>query len=290
MASFEMSSAMLTAEEEAYILDRAYVPEHCIHLMTHVSGGEPFLMDDFLVCRKEKWVILIGYPLADNFTNDLLETVLSKIKKEFRAALVSLVAPAIPPALAATCHESQSDTYFTLETQKPIIRSPLKRNLRKARQKLRVELSAHMQEMHLALMHEFIAHTPLPDRVERLLFKMPEFLGGADKAFVLNAWDPANKLTAFYVVDLEAKGFSNYIIGCHSKKNYVLGASDLLLFELIKLSLEYHKPYIHLGLGVNTGVRRFKEKWGAVPTRRYEMCEIVLKKPTLFDSILSWRS
>jgi hypothetical protein len=44
---------MLTAQEEAYILDQAYVPEHCIRLMTHVSGGEPFLMDDFFICRKD---------------------------------------------------------------------------------------------------------------------------------------------------------------------------------------------------------------------------------------------
>ena len=59
---------MLTSEEEAYILDRAYVPEHCIHLMTHVSGGEPFLIDDFFICRKENWIILIGYPLEDHFS------------------------------------------------------------------------------------------------------------------------------------------------------------------------------------------------------------------------------
>jgi hypothetical protein len=105
----------------------------------------------------------------------------------------------------------------------------------------------------------------------------------------LNAWDKANRLSAFYVVDLEAEGFSNYIIGCHSKKNYVVGASDLLLFELINLSLEYEKNTVHLGLGVNAGIRRFKEKWGAAPTRRYEMCELSLKKPSVFKSILSWR-
>ena len=73
-------------------------------------------------------------------------------------------------------------------------------------------------------------------------------------------------------------------MGCHSKKNYVRGASDLLLFELINLSLEYDKPYIHLGLGVNAGIRRFKAKWGAVPTRRYDMGELVLKKPSILDT------
>jgi hypothetical protein len=74
-------------------------------------------------------------------------------------------------------------------------------------------------------------------------------------------------------------------MGCHSKKNYVLGASDLLLFELIDLSLEYKKSYLHLGLGVNSGIRRFKAKWGAEPTRRYEMGELALKKPSILDTL-----
>ena len=275
---------MLTSDEKAYILDQAYVPEHCIRLMTHVSGGEPFLIDDFFICRKENWVILIGYPLEDNFTPDKLEAVFSKVKKKFRPGLVSLVAPQMPSSLAATCRETQSDAYFTLETQKPVIRSPVKRNLRKARQNLRVEFSSGMQDAHGELMHEFVGRTPLSERVQRLLFKMPEFVAGSDMALVLNTWDQANKLAAFYVVDFEAKRFSNYIMGCHSKENYVRGASDLLLFELINLSLEYDKLYLHLGLGVNAGIRRFKAKWGAVPTRRYEMGELVLKKPSILDT------
>jgi hypothetical protein len=280
---------MLTSDEEAYILDKAYVPEHCIRLMTHVSGGEPFLIDDFFICRKENWIILIGYPLEDNFAPDQLEAVFAKVKKKFHPEFVSLIAPQIPSALAATCQETESDAYFTLEAQKAVIRSPVKRNLRKARHNLRVEFSSGMLDVHRELMHEFVGRTILSERVKRLLFKMPEFVAGSDMALVLNAWDKANKLAAFYVVDLEAKRFCNYIMGCHSKKNYVRGASDLLLFELINLSLEYDKLYLHLGLGVNAGIRRFKAKWGAVPTRRYEMGELVLKKPKIFESILSWR-
>jgi hypothetical protein len=285
VANSQKSQAMLSAQEEAYILNQAYVPEHCIGLMTHVSGGEPFLIDDFFICRKENWIILIGYPLEENFTPDKLTAVLSRIKKDFRPEFVSLIAPEMPSSLAAACQESQSDAYFTLETQKPVIRSPVKRNLRKARQNLRVESSSSMQGFHHDLMQEFIARARLSERVQRLLFKLPEFVARSEMAFVLNAWDKTDNLAAFYVIDLEARQFSNYIMGCHSKKNYVLGASDLLLFELINLSLEYEKPFIHLGLGVNAGVRRFKAKWGGVPLRRYEMCELVLKKPSIFDSI-----
>ena len=278
---------MLTAEEKAYISEHAYVPEHCIGLMTHVSGGEPFLIDDFFVCRKDNWIILIGYPLEDNFNMKDFEAVVSKVREKFHPDFVSLIAPEMPPALASTCQESESDAYFTLQTQNTVIHSAVKRNLKKARRYLQVESSSVMQADHRELMQEFVERAHPPDRVKGLLFKMPEFVAHADTAFVLNARDKANKLIAFYVVDVEARQFSNYIIGCHSKKNYVLGASDLLLFELINLNLEYNKQYIHLGLGVSAGIRRFKEKWGAAPTRRYEMCELVFKKPSIFESIKS---
>ena len=70
----------------------------------------------------------------------------------------------------------------------------------------------------------------------------------------------------------------------------MLGASDLLLFELINLSRESDKLYIHLGLGINAGIRRFKEKWGGVSMCRYEMGELELKKPSLFEMLMSMGS
>jgi hypothetical protein len=51
------------------------------------------------------------------------------------------------------------------------------------------------------------------------------------------------------------------------------------------MSSEHGKGYIHLGLGVNSGIRRFKEKWGARPTRSYKMCELVFKKSLILEVI-----
>ena len=278
---------MLTSEQEAYILEHAYVPEHCIHLMTLVSGGEPFLIDDYFICRKDNWIILIGYPLKDNFDPDRFEAVFSKLRDKFHPDYISLIAPQMPSSLGPDCQESESDVYFTLSTRETAIRSPVKRNLKKAGQNLRVTASNRMQDDHQQLMTEFVERVKPSDRVKRLMFKMPEFVVRVDKAFVLNARDKSDQLTAFYVVDFEARQFSNYIIGCHSKTNYVLGASDLLLFELLNMSLDLNKEYIHLGLGVNAGIRRFKEKWGGVPSRRYEMCELAFQKPSILNAIFA---
>ncbi len=122
-------------------------------------------------------------------------------------------------------------------------------------------------------------------KVRELFIKMPYYVGPATHSIILNVWDRDRNLATYYIVDLATKDFSTYIIGCHSKKTYTAGASDLLVSEMIDLSLKYDKDYIHLGLGVNRGIRQFKKKWGGVPALRYEMCELVVKKPSLFDAI-----
>jgi hypothetical protein len=57
---------------------------------------------------------------------------------------------------------------------------------------------------------------------------------------------------------------------------------------MIALSRESGKQYIHLGLGVNEGIRRFKKKWGGVPTRRYEMREIRVRKAAVIETIKAY--
>jgi hypothetical protein len=276
---------MLTPEQESYILNHAYVPEHIVGLMTSLCGGEPFLLDNYFFCCKDNWVVLIGYPLRVEFALKNFEAVTQKIKDKFRPGRISLVAPHLSTQLASQCRERDSDTYFTLDARPPITGSAVKRNLRKAAQLLRIERAGHMEDAHYELMREFVQRANPPLRVQDLFFKMPRYVASARHSFVLNAWCSGEKLAAFYVVDFAAKDFANYIIGCYSKRNYVIGASDLLLSELIKMSIENAKGYIHLGLGVNSGIRRFKEKWGAKPARSYEMCELVFKKPLLPEFI-----
>jgi len=276
---------MLTPEQEAYIQTNAYVPEHIVVLMTSLSGGEPFLIDDYFCCCRDDWVIFIGYPLGHEFALDEFEAVLEKVKKKFRAGRISLIAPELPPRLDAGCREKDSDTYYTLDTRLPTLGSAVRRNLKKAGRLLTIERAVHMGDDHHELMQEFIKRVSPPLRVKQLIFKMPQYIASSRHAFVLNAWSLKKNLAAFYVVDLAAKDFANYIVGCYSKNNYVIGASDLLLSELIKMSSEHGKAYIHLGLGVSSGIRRFKEKWGARPTHSYRMCELVFKKPLIWEII-----
>ncbi len=278
---------MLTSEQENYILTHAYVPEHTVGLMTNLSGGVGYLLDDFFFCRRNDWIVFVGYPLQKKFALDQFEKVLEKIRINFRPAGISLIAPQISPQLSAICQQRDSDYYFTMDTGPPSIGDTVKRNLKKAARMLTVERASQMGDAHHELMDEFIARVKPPARVKDLFFKMPRYVNPSQSAWVLNAWHSKEALTAFYVIDLAAEAFANYIIGCYSKKNYVPGASDLLMSELIKLSAEYGKSFIHMGLGVSDGIRRFKKKWGASPARSYEMCELVFKKPLLAQFLKS---
>ena len=278
---------MLTPEQKSYILTHAYIPEHIVGLITTVSGAEPFLIDDYFCCCKNDWLIVIGYPLENKFETVTFADILAKIKKEFKPGHLSLIAPQISESVEKECREREKDHYYTLGAGEPVVKDSTKRNLKKAGRLLRVECAPTMGKAHRDLMQEFIQRLNPPARVQTLFFKMPEYVGREDNAFVLNAWDPVDKLTAFFVIDLAARKFANYIIGCYSRENYVRGASDLLLAELITISREHGKSYIHLGLGVNAGVRRFKEKWGGTPAIPYEMCELVLKRPSILETLMT---
>jgi hypothetical protein len=102
---------------------------------------------------------------------------------------------------------------------------------------------------------------------------MEGYVSSSGSAHVLNARDQQGHLSAFYVVDTSAHEFITYLVGCYSKRHYVAHASDLLMSETIRLCREYNKKYIHLGLGINEGIRRFKEKWGGYLFMSYEYCE-----------------
>jgi hypothetical protein len=278
---------MMTPDEVQYALKNAYIPEQVPPLLTGISGAEAFLVDDHVCCRDGDWVILIGYPLAGGFCPDALENLVAGVVSRFRPRCLSLMAPCIPKALVEKCLEYQEDRYYTREVGRDMPGGSVARNIRHARNHLTVEVAAHMVSAHHRLMTEFVGRARLPLRVRRLMTKLPEYVSQTAGARVLNAWSRNRRLAAFYVLDLAAERFVNYIFGCYSRKAYVRGASDLLTWETVRMGRETGKDFLHLGLGVHAGIRRFKEKWGAEAAWPYELCELELKKTTWRDALLA---
>ena len=264
---------MISPEDEAYILERAFVPEHILNLMVPISKGEPFLKEEYLVFVKDNWLILVGYPLEGNFSQERCERILEQAVETFRPEYLWFIGPEIPPSLQGSCKERQTDQYYKFDLNQTKLKSSLQRVTDKASKELIVERGHSISKEHEALISELLKREKLPPRLRELYRAMPDYVAHSSTACVLNARDKNGKLCAFFVVELGAKNFSTYVLGSHSKKHYVSHASDFLFLEMIKLTREHGKNTINLGLGVNDGIRRFKEKWGGIPFLNYEFCE-----------------
>ena len=89
---------------------------------------------------------------------------------------------------------------------------------------------------------------------------------------ILEARDAAGRLAAFDIATCAAGEFAFYLFNFRAPECYVPGASDLLLARLIELARAAGKRTLNLGLGINAGVRGFKEKWGATPFLPHVAC------------------
>ncbi len=264
---------MITAQEETYVLEKAYVPEHIVSLMALISKGDSFLIEEHLGFAKDNWLILVGYPLDENFSRERCQQILKQALETFRPEYLWFIGPEIPDSLLDSSRERETDQYYRLDLEKTEVKPSLQRMADKVSKELVVERGHSISKEHEALIEELLKREKLPSRLRELYRAMPYYVARSPSACVLNARDQNGRLAAFFVIELGAKNFSTYVLGSHSKKHYVSHASDFLFLEMIKLTQERGKNAINLGLGVNEGIRRFKKKWGGVPFLKYEFCE-----------------
>jgi hypothetical protein len=264
---------MLTKNEEEFILTHAYVPEHIPGLMVPISKGEAFLTDDYLYYAKENWLIFVGYPLERDISRTRCEAAAQQAVDALRPEYLWFIGPQIPDAWSENCTERQSDWYYELDLAALQPKPALLRQAEKAAGELRVEIGRKFTKDHSALIAEFLKREELPPMIRELYRAMSDYLAASSTSAVLSAYDKKDRLTALFIVELAAHAFATYVLGCYSRKHYVAHASDLLFREMIELAAKEGKNYISLGLGVNPGIKRFKEKWGGVAFLAYEFCE-----------------
>ncbi len=281
---------MITREEEKHIRECAYVPEHVIPLMVGISQAEPFFQEDHLFFLKDDWMILVGYPLGENFQDDFFSAVLAKLQKKFQPATTWFIAPGIPASLLPRVRGKEADEYYKLDLRDSRIKRNLQREVEKAALVLRMEKHRDWSPEHESLTREFLEKENLSPRVRELYLRIPQILAHSETSLALSARDARGNLSAFFAVELGAQRFATYVVGCYSLTHYVPHASDLLFHEMIGLAREKGKEYIHLGLGVNEGIRKFKKKWGGVPNLPYFAGEITLaekKTPSWLRALAS---
>ncbi len=258
---------MLKKDEIDEILAKANVPEHSVAFMQAMSGGEPFLIGDYLFMAAEDWLLAIGYPLKNSYRPDDFDQALRAAASRTGAQDCRAACPALPDRLKP--HSRNQDFYYILPAGS-VIPSRLKRLAERASATLTVERSAQFSPAHRRLWAEFTARKPLPANVQELFARTEEVLAKVDGLSLMNAWDSGGNLAACLLIDEAPVRFTTYLLGAHSRLHYTPYASDLLFYEMTLAAKRSGKEFLHLGLGVNDGIRKFKTKWGAVPGPSYE--------------------
>jgi hypothetical protein len=262
---------MLTISEEDYIRKYAYIPEHITGYVISISRGEPFLFKDYLSYNIKDHLVFIGYPLNKPFQESEMKETLDSAVERFKPDHVALIAPLITIP-GNRCLKKDSDHYYRLDLSDFRLNQKLRNMITRASRELDIERNKGPQDEHIQLISEFLNSHKVDDDTRYIFERIPEYLTSVPTAWVFSARDKGGKLVAFDIVDFGSRDYAFYMFNFMSLKYRIPGASDLLLNEIIKTAKDEGKPFINLGLGINEGIRFFKEKWGGKPFINYEYC------------------
>jgi hypothetical protein len=263
---------MLTHAEEDYINSHAYLPEHLPGYVTSISETEPYLMNNY-VCYygNNGYLIFIGYPLKTGTQDGDLKDILNMAIRRFKPEYVAVIAPKLLLPLK-DCLKIASDCYYRVEIASLQLNQKLKNMIRYASKKLFIEKTQEITTEHLLLISEFMDSHKIDADTKYIFEKIPKYLSTVHTSWIFSARNEDKKLVAFDIADFGAKDYVFYMFNFMSRKSYIRGASDLLLYEIIKTAKEKGKSFVNLGLGINEGVTFFKKKWDGVPFLNYEFC------------------
>jgi hypothetical protein len=257
-------SKMLNSEERERIYRYAYLPEHLPHYVEVVSGAESFLHGNYLCFFRKKHLIFNGYPLQTD--PDHPAQIYDSVCERFQPSTVVVIAPEI--WLPSDQYEKQStDSYYCLDLPPARVDSAVAYMVRRAQRELQIARGQFGKE-HKKVMKGFLATHQLTRKQKHLFKQIPQYLKSSTSAILLEARKSID-LVAYSILDIGSADYAFYLFNLRSRKVNVPGASDLLFSEMLNLAHAEGKKAINLGLGINDGIRRFKEKWGGVPFLPY---------------------
>mgnify|MGYP000293280696 CR=1 FL=1 len=271
---------MLSNSERDFIYSRAYIPEHLTDYVEAVSMAEAHLDDDYVYYTRGNHLIFIGYPLHKE-KGDISRSYESACKRH-SPATVSVISPR-NLLMDEEYERNEEDVYYRLKLPIESIPQEISYMIRRATREVIIREGTFCPE-HGKLVRDFIRTHNITAEYEAIFTRLEPYCAKSVHARLLEARNGDNTLSAFTIFDLGSSDHAFYLFNFRSPRHSVPGVSDLLFYEMVRISSEEGKGYLNLGLGINSGNRRFKEKWGAAVFFPHKSVTIFRKPPAL-DSL-----
>lgn len=276
---------MISATEADFIRNNACVPEHITRYVGAISGGEPHLFGSYLCYTAKETLVFVGYPLGEPFDEKSMKRALDEATKRLKPNEVAMVAPVVSLNNDAIVERS-SDHYYRLDLDTFRIVPKTLSMVRRASKEVAIERTDRYSNENTELVKGFLDSHQVSAGTRFIFEHIGDYIASSDTALVINGRDRNGGLIAFDIADFYSKEYAFYMFNFVSRRRYVPGVSDALLYELVKAAQEQEKRYVNLGLGINKGIVFFKLKWGGVPFLPYEYALYRREKRNILEAML----
>ncbi|MCS7126151.1 MAG: hypothetical protein NZ929_04490 [Aigarchaeota archaeon] len=239
-----------------------YIPEHIIDYFETISELKASLYGRYLLYHDLDTLVVIGYPLKDEYDEEELARVIREYWEKYRLRYITVIAPRLPSFFEF--EDIQIDEYYRLKLPLKPLDKKLRYMISRAEKEIVVEVGKSFSREHRELVEVFLKKEDVKDYMRYICSRLDRYLAKSKTVKIITAYNKRGELVGFDILDLASSKYSFYMFNFIDREsNYIPGVSDLLLYNLLKISQESGKEYVNMGLGINDGVRRFKLKWGA---------------------------
>ncbi len=251
-----------------YINAQAQTPDQLLSYVTAVSGAQSELVGDYVVHRQDSHIILVGYALRDAKDTTQLDDTISQLIAKQDAENITVLAP-IRPSLAPNDALSIEDAYWFV--QLPLVKQGVKvRNmLSHAKRNVEIKVSSGQGSWtgaHQEMMLAYIRNKGMESALCSILQRLGTYLMTTPEAMIFSAYNKdTNELLSCALADFSSFSTAFYMFAFRQEKA-LAGVSDAVLYALLNEAASRGHANCNLGLGINDGIRFFKQKWGAHPS------------------------
>ncbi len=260
---------MNTAQALQYINAQAMTPDQLLGYVSAVSGVQSELMNDYVVHKQGENTVLVGYSLQNPNNTEYLNTCIEKIIAKNDTHILTVLAP-IRPSLAPTnATSSEQDAYWLLALPPTKLTVKVRNMLARSEREIyitKAQGQGAWTGAHQELMLNYIRKKGMEAALCSIMQRLSTYLITSKETMLFSAYSKdSEQLLACALGDFSSFSTAFYMFAFR-QDNASPGVADAVFFELLNEAQSRGHSQCNLGLGINAGIRFFKQKWGAVPS------------------------